>query len=302
MEKQAARRMRFAATKRRAARHRKDNSMRVQTVTITPKQAEHLLTFNTHNRRLKDNVVQRYAAAMRRGEWQLNGETIKFNGKGEFKNGTITGTSSLVDGQHRLAAIALADVPVETAVATGVSMSAQETVDIGTRRTVADALKLRGEANVTTLAGALAYLYRNIHDLEHLKERHYPTIKQAIGILEDHPDIRLSISVGGRVQSQLRANPSLMTFLHYHFASIDRDDAEDFFDRLISGEGLDRYNPILTLRGTLERDIGADKRMIPKKVHAFTVKAWNAYREGRELRIMKWSPGGANPERFPKAV
>ncbi len=37
------------------------------------------------------------------------------------------------------------------------------------------------------------------------------------------------------------------------------------------------------------------------RMHAITVKAWNAYRDGRELRLLKWSPGGSSPEPFPRA-
>ena len=29
------------------------------------------------------------------------------------------------------------------------------------------------------------------------------------------------------------------------------------------------------------------------------IKAWNAYRNGDELRLLRFKPGGANPEKFP---
>jgi hypothetical protein len=32
---------------------------------------------------------------------------------------------------------------------------------------------------------------------------------------------------------------------------------------------------------------------------ALFIKAWNAYREGREVSLLKWNPGGARPEEFP---
>jgi len=32
------------------------------------------------------------------------------------------------------------------------------------------------------------------------------------------------------------------------------------------------------------------------------LKAWNAWREGREVKILAWKRGGANPERFPIPV
>jgi hypothetical protein len=30
------------------------------------------------------------------------------------------------------------------------------------------------------------------------------------------------------------------------------------------------------------------------------IKAWNAYRSGETIELLRWSPGGAKPERFPE--
>lgn len=65
-------------------------------VRITPQLAEELLARNTFNRKPSQRKIRRYAAMMRDGEWQLNGEPLKFSAAGR-----------LLDGQSRLQAVAL---------------------------------------------------------------------------------------------------------------------------------------------------------------------------------------------------
>lgn len=107
----------------------------------------------------------------------------------------------------------------------------------------------------------------------------------------------------------LRFNPSLAVFLHYRFSCIDSDDADDFFEKLSSGTELSEGSPILALRRVLEREYmgtpgrgGTNSRGPLMKLHALTIKAWNAYRSGGTVARLGWSRGGARPESFPEAV
>ena len=90
---------------------------------ITPKMAEEYLAMNTNNyRRLNKDRVAQYAADMRNGCWQENGEAIKFG-----KNGI------LLDGQNRLHAIVLANTPIKMYVIRGVESNI---FDIGQARSL----------------------------------------------------------------------------------------------------------------------------------------------------------------------
>ena len=71
--------------------------------TITPKLAEKWMEANKNNRPLRRSLVGRYAGAIRRGQWELNGESIKFDEDGV-----------LFDGQHRLAAVVEANKPIKS--------------------------------------------------------------------------------------------------------------------------------------------------------------------------------------------
>lgn len=79
---------------------------------ITPATAKEYLKANTKNPRgTKLNMarVRQYAHDMANGLWELNGEAIVFDKNGVLKNGA-----------HRLAAIIMANVTVETVVIRGV--------------------------------------------------------------------------------------------------------------------------------------------------------------------------------------
>jgi len=82
---------------------------------ITPSTAKEYLKANIRNPRgqkLNMARVKQYAHDMVNGLWELNGEAIVFDKRGTLKNGA-----------HRLAAIVLANITVETVVIRGVDES-----------------------------------------------------------------------------------------------------------------------------------------------------------------------------------
>lgn len=120
--------------------------MKIAVETITPEMAAEWLTLNMVNRRIEPKRVEAYAYDMREGAWQLNGEAIRFNTTGK-----------LIDGQHRLSAIASAGIPVTMVVMRDVSDDVS-IYDRGRVRSTADAMIIDGMdkaiANNTTAAVA----------------------------------------------------------------------------------------------------------------------------------------------------
>lgn len=105
--------------------------MESRTELITPSLASAYLGFNKRNRPLRKSVVLQYAKDMRAGKWELHHQGIAFNCDG-----------TLLDGQHRLAAVIESQVSVPMLVTRGVSESAQLTMDDHAKRTAADAIGL----------------------------------------------------------------------------------------------------------------------------------------------------------------
>lgn len=259
---------------------------------ITPKLAAEWLSRNTHNRGIKPRVVDKYAAAMSRGEWVLNGEAIKFNG------------IELLDGQHRLAAVVASGVTIDSLVVEGLPASVQDSLDHHVPRTLGDVLSLHGEKNASDLASALTNLFRIEMDKE--SSTLFPSAPQALDLLERHPAVRESVHIGGQVNTRLGTPRGMTAAMHYVFASIDAEDAEAFFARLIDGQGLKAGSPILLYREWCLRELRnvgiAGRRPAVSRVQAFMVKAWNGWRRNQDMKILKWNVGGANPEPFPKAL
>lgn len=120
--------------------------MQTKIVTINAELAVSYLSKNMVNRTLSPNRVNQYADSLRRGDWQLNGESIKFNEKGE-----------MIDGQHRLSAIIKSGVPMTTLVIFDVPDDVS-VLDRGRNRNLTDSLIIEGMpksvANNTTVAMA----------------------------------------------------------------------------------------------------------------------------------------------------
>ena len=112
--------------------------------TIDPNKARVYLEGNDNNRPLSAKHVEYLAGEIRNDRWQMNGETIKFNG------------SRLLDGQHRLHAIIKAGRPITTVVARGLDSETFHTIDSGKKRSAADTLSVAGERSSTRIAAALS--------------------------------------------------------------------------------------------------------------------------------------------------
>ena len=117
---------------------------------VGPEKAVMFLKHNDkNNRRISRAVVKRYAAIMRSGNWEENGESISIS-----KDGT------LLNGQHRLTAIIEANVTVKMLVVYGVGNNVH-TFDRGNIRRVSDILQMNGyppSVYSTSFVGGINFL------------------------------------------------------------------------------------------------------------------------------------------------
>lgn len=256
---------------------------------ITPEMAAEWLVHNTHNRAFKSKAIDKYAEDMRLGRWDLNGESIKFNGDGR-----------LLDGQNRLAAVVKSGQTITAVVVRGVAAEAQDTMDVGVSRKLSDVLALRGEVNTIDLASGIVTLWRWTRNPLDSSFTGGPSVHQALAFLEQNPGLRESVHAAEKVRKAIGLRGSIGIALHYITTSIDASDAEAFWDRLSDGTGLSADDPIYLLRNALLADRSQRLQKMPRaKTWALCVKAWNAYREGRKIKMLVWRPGGATPESFP---
>ena len=89
-------------------------------VIVTPEMARGWLEANRNNRRLKVKCVERIAKDIKAGQWIYTGQSI-----------TFSETWRLLDGQHRLIAIANCGIACEALVETNVDDAAMSKTDTG---------------------------------------------------------------------------------------------------------------------------------------------------------------------------
>lgn len=261
----------------------------VQRTVITPDMARELLSYNTHNRRSRSRVVSAYAADMIAGTWRWNGESIKFG-----KDGV------LLDGQHRLLAVIEADVPVSMLVIRGLEADTQETIDGGAKRKFSDLLQLRGETNFTSLAAITRAVNTWEAGFRRIGANYAPTHSQLLLTLEKYPWLREIAHDVAKVAKGCGLTPTVSGLCWWLFAQLDDDDARFFFDRLADGQYLQQGDAVYELRRAIKSTESVRGERSAVYMTAITIKAWNAFRDGKPVGQLKFRPGGANPERFPE--
>jgi hypothetical protein len=95
--------------------------------TVTPAMARAMLECNTKNRRMRPSWVKFLARCITEDRWHVTHQGIAFNGDG-----------TLLDGQHRLAAIVQANKPVKVMVTRGLDCDAMYAIDGGKTRDICD--------------------------------------------------------------------------------------------------------------------------------------------------------------------
>jgi hypothetical protein len=263
-----------------------------EVIEVTPDLAKRWLAQNTHNRNVRERVVNAYAADMAAGNWTEDGQSIK-----------RATTGLLLDGQHRLTAIVQAGVTLRMLVVSNLPEDAQETMDTGAKRVLGDVLKLRGETNSICLASILLRVHqwkqgyrKNLSSAGQAR----PTHRQMLNTLDQHPELRRSAEIAERVRKAARLSGGSAGLCHWLFNQIDPSDCAFFFARLGDGTGLMSDDPIYALRRSLG-NIAAERGQADESlVTALVIKGWNFYREGRSVHVLAYRAGGATPEQFPE--
>lgn len=263
------------------------------TTEVTPIMAERLLMGNANNRHLRmkgtTRSVEAYASAMARGEWQLNGETI-----------IIASDGHLNDGQHRLHAVLQSGVSIQAQITFGVERESRHTVDQGAARTPGNILAMYGEKSTNQLAHALQFVWA-YDEAPTLNFR--PSTEQMLATLDSNPGIREAIKVATTIRTQFSTSIGYIAGAIYVCARMEPDAAEQFADKVKTGLGItSEGSPIFKLR-KLFLDHATKKNIQPAMDQAaLFIKAFNAYRLGKNIRNLSWRRYGPAAEEFPRAM
>lgn len=192
-------------------------------VEVTPDMAREWLSSAARNRKVYDIWVERYAERMKRGDWMVTDQGIAFNDSGE-----------LIDGQHRLHAIVLANRTVTLLVTRGLDHRAQLVMDQGIRRQVHEQIALRegwevtsihlavAKAMITGIGGAGESERRSIRTDPQLMERfykhHHEAVEWAVAQFSHEPFVK-GVSIAPVMAPVARAwyredHAELLNFCH----------------------------------------------------------------------------------------
>ena len=258
---------------------------------ITPDMAYEYLTRNTSNRHIRQEHVDALARDMKAGRWQVTGAPIVFDHNGV-----------LLDGQHRLCAVIEADTVIVMMVVTGVDPEAQDVIDTGIKRTVGDALTIEGKvqhrpAEVAAIARAVLLLDNHANGLGQRR----PTQAEVLDMARTHSDrFQEAAYVSGRAKTAGLRGGILYGLAYYYLSAIDADDAERFFDKLITGADVHPGQPVYALRQKLIKDAPRPSRQAQdiKWSLGYFYKTWNAYRRNKPMITLR---RGAN-EDYPVPI
>jgi hypothetical protein len=247
---------------------------------ITPQVAEALLSRNTMNRPLARHTVERYAADMKAGRWQVNGEDL-----------LIADDGTLLNGQHRLRAVIMAGVAVPFGVKRGLPRGTFVTLDAGRVRRASDVLALTGVQHANTVAAAakIALLFEQGRGIREDCPRQEVTeyaADAANAYLAPAAQMARSATRG----CNLTASPLAAVVFLANRAGYFAAEVADFLQGLATGEGLVKGDPRLTLRewATAER-MRSRSNLGSETCFSATARAWTAYARGEELRLIRIS-------------
>lgn len=252
--------------------------------------AQWLELYRGPNRRTSEGQVLKFQSDMESGRWHFEGAPIK-----------ISKTGKLLDGKHRLTALAntVPGMELPFVVIRGLEDDAQLYMDQGQTRTVGQQLGLRGIQG-GTLYGAVAKLY-----LEWTRGRLFRSTsrgttskpEQTEWVL-NHQDILGKLAATSF--QQIDAPPSVVGAFVLAVLQIHPERADKFIRSLVSGASLSEGDPILALDRRLRNIRRSGVKVSQREYLAYFIKAWNAWVMGDRLQKLQLS--NLTEDSFPELL
>jgi hypothetical protein len=240
--------------------------------TVTKTLVDTLLAMNTNNRIIKSRVVERYKRDIASGNWALTNQGIGVSADGV-----------LIDGQHRLLAIAQSGYPpVEILVVYGLAMDSQKHVDQQAKRSARDLLVFAFNARVSRSAPAIGNC---ILKFDLITTGYTPTISELMECIDTYMEEIESLSAIPK-KANFFAAPFMASFtVAAKKHGISR--IADFMRSVEDGENLVKTMPAFHLRNMIITQKGKVGSNGQKERMIKCNKAISAYLEGKEMGVLR---------------
>jgi hypothetical protein len=269
--------------------------MKIERVWLTPKDALRMLEGNTHNRNQKQNIIAQILQAINEGRWnEYTGEAVK-----------ITEDGTVLDGQNRLIALSRATVEgIYVWLATGVPHEAQEFMDQGAPRSLADMIKLRhpdvqGLQVVASMTGWLTVMPRFEAYPSFLTRLRVTTpVYQRLDVFEKDADrIVVAALEGKKFNSAVSmVAPTPVAFVWYQIEQVEPGIAGIFFGamrHLAFKEDDPRRATYEALQRVYQNpDISSQSAETAIIYMTILTKGYNAWATGRAISSIRWRDKG----------
>jgi hypothetical protein len=256
---------------------------------ITPSRAKELLEANINNRRVRQDVVNRYAQDILAGRWKEDtGEVIKIS-----KSGII------LDGQHRLFAIAKANIPIFLHIAYGVDDSVSDVLDTGSVRNASDVFKLNGIVNNGTIPGIIQFYNMVKNDRFGWHKNTTLTNAEILNKYYENEILWQEVFRASQrwYMSFAKILPrSIIGGFYSRFRQIDSELAEQFMNELCAGINTSN-DTIRLLKDKLIKDKMSNKKLSTTLKMIFIIKTWNCFIQGIEIKRLSFD---YEKESYPK--
>jgi hypothetical protein len=259
---------------------------------ITPELAKELLSRNSINRKLNDNLVNYYAIQMKKGQWKITGQGI-----------TIDRDGGLQDGQHRLAAIVKSGIPINFLMIYGLPVDSFVAYDRGKKRSISDVFHLKNIPNNVNVSASIrnyltrkttgqAMLFSSTESGGGFGSGVFITDEDILNEYEKNPELWQDLF---RDVKSCYCNYRIFTMAVLSGISayliLEKEYSKDkviSFMRQLHALDPDEVITTKLLRDTLIRDKMSVRRIDVITRGAFLHKTWNAFIKGKNLKILKY--------------
>lgn len=196
------------------------------------------------------------------------------------------------DGQHRFEAIVNTGISAWMLIVRGITEEEAESIDTGRKRTVSDAVKMKGIGDYkrrSTVARWLAlYLKYGIDAIRTPSSVNFPLTQGDVMELIDTPGLYEAIRLAQSVCTPTGMNPNYVAYAVMRTGA--GFDHSGFWARVRSGEELKKGDPALTLReyfrtrSTSRSNVKSDRRLL--EMNAITT-AWNKNVTGQSWKSVQ---------------
>lgn len=259
-----------------ANQSRPDEGVIEENVEITPALAEDMLKGNINNRTMRQYVVEAYARDMVNGNWTYTGDAIRLDKEG-----------NVLDGQHRLAAVVLANKAFYTKVIKGLPAEARKAIDTGIPRNAADVFRMDGSKYARDRAAVLrqwTIVHQNYDHEVPVNTTRKITISEIEKAHAHFGADKVQDAVAGvnKLYINTRVNKTAAATLLLLADEVGRgEDAAIFLNQIETGSGLTADSPALAIRNASFRLSQA--RLTSVEWLAHLVLAFNKAVEGKKM-------------------